>query len=453
MNVTLEKVGELTGKLIVNVVADDYAKDLDKQIKEIGKTHNFPGFRPGHVPTSIIVRRFGKDVKSDVINNLVYREVVKYIQDNKLPLLGQPLPVEVKEISMEEKDYTFEYEVGLSPEFNIDLTAETVPYYTIAVTDEMVKEQDEALRERFGAQIQGEEVTEKAVIKGTIQELDAEGNVKEGEDAIQVNDGSLFPYYFSDKEEAAKFLGKKVGDKVVFNPAKTCNENSAELASMLRISQDKAAEVKSDFEFAIAEITVVKPAEDGEEFFNNVFGKDHVHNAEEYTAAVKDMIASQLVPNSDNLFRIQAEKQLVEKYGNVELPTEFLKKWLIATNKELTADNIDAEFDKMLPSVKWELIKGNLSESLEIKVEEEDLKNFAMMIAARQFAQYGMTGLSEDVYEDYAKRMLEDKNYRARISEEVADSKLFHALMAKVNLDKKEVSLEEFKKIAEEVQK
>ncbi len=453
MNVTLEKVGELTGKLIVNVVADDYAKELDKQIKEIGKTHNFPGFRPGHVPTSMVIRRFGKDVKSDVINNLIYREVVKYIQDNKLPLLGQPLPVEVKEISMEQKDYDFEYEIGLAPEFNIDLTAETVPYYTISVSDDMVKEQDEALRERFGAQVPGDEVTEKAVIKGTIQELDADGKVKEGEDAIQVNDGSLFPYYFSDKEEAAKFLGKKVGDKIVFNPAKTCNGNPAELASMLRLSQDEAAEVKSDFEFAIAEITVVKPAEDGEEFFTNVFGKDHVHNAEEYIAAVKQMIANQLAPNSDGLFRVQVEKQLVEKYGNVELPTEFLKKWLIATNKELNPDNIDVEFDKMLPSIKWELIKGKLTESLEIKVEEEDLKGFAKMLAARQFAQYGMTGLTEDIYEDYAKRMLEDKKYRARIAEEVEESKLFNALMAKVNLDKKEVSLEDFKKVAEEAQK
>ena len=351
MNVTLEKVGELTGKIEVNVVADDYAKEFDKQIKEIGKRHSFPGFRPGHVPSSIVIRRFGNDVKSDIINNSVYTEVDKYIEDNKLNLLGQPLPVEVKAISMEQKDYTFEYEIGLSPEINIDLTSETVPYYTIAVSDDMVKNQDAALRERFGAQVDGEEVTEKAVVKGTIQELDEAGNKKEGEDAVQVVDGSVFPYYFSNKEEAAKFMGKKVGDKVVFNPAATCENNSAELASMLRISQEKAAEVKSDFEFAISGITVVKPAENGEEFFDAAFGKDKVHNEEEYNAAVKSIIASQLAPNSEQLFQIQAEKILVEKYGNVELPTEFLKKWLIATSIDFTAENIDAEFEKMIPSI------------------------------------------------------------------------------------------------------
>ena len=453
MNVSLEKVGELSGKIVVNVVKDDYAKEFDKQIKEIGRTHNFPGFRPGHVPAGMVIRRFGRDVKSDIINNAVYKEVVKFIEENKLPLLGQPMPVEVKEITMEQADFTFEYEIGMSPEINIDLTAETMPFYTITVSDEMVKEQDAALRERFGAQVQGEEVTEKAVVKGTIQELDADGKIKEGEDAIQVVDGSLFPYYFSNKEEAAKFAGKKVGDKVVFNPAATCDGNAAELASMLRVSQEQAAAITSDFEFAIAEITVVKPAENGEEFFNNAFGKDNVKNEEEYIEAIKKMIANQLAPNSETLFRIQSEKQLVEKYGNVELPVEFLKKWLVATNKELTAENIDAEFEKMLPSLKWEIIKGKLEEALEIKVEEADMLSFAKMIAAQQFAQYGMTGLTDDIYEDYAKRMLEDKNYRSRIFDDVVNSKLFRAIQAKVNLDKKNVTLDEFKAVAEEAQK
>ena len=149
MNVSLEKVGELSGKIVVNVVKDDYAKEFDKQIKEIGRTHNFPGFRPGHVPAGMVIRRFGRDVKSDIINNAVYKEVVKFIEENKLPLLGQPMPVEVKEITMEQADFTFEYEIGMSPEINIDLTAETMPFYTITVSDEMVKEQDAALRERL----------------------------------------------------------------------------------------------------------------------------------------------------------------------------------------------------------------------------------------------------------------------------------------------------------------
>ena len=165
------------------------------------------------------------------------------------------------------------------------------------------------------------------------------------------------------------------------------------------------------------------------------------------------MIANQLAPNSETLFRIQSEKQLVEKYGNVELPVEFLKKWLVATNKELTAENIDAEFEKMLPSLKWEIIKGKLEEALEIKVEEADMLSFAKMIAAQQFAQYGMTGLTDDIYEDYAKRMLEDKNYRSRIFDDVVNSKLFRAIQAKVNLDKKDVTLDEFKVVAEEAQK
>ena len=158
------------------------------------------------------------------------------------------------------------------------------------------------------------------------------------------------------------------------------------------------------------------------------------------------------LPFANNGLKL-SENILVEKYGNVELPTEFLKKWLVATSKDFTAENIDAEFEKMIPSIKWEIIRGSLASALEINVTEEDLNAYAKAMAAQQFAQYGMTGLTEDIYEGYAKRMLEDKNTRARIAEQVSESKLFRGIQAKVNLDKKEVSLDEFKKVAEEAQK
>ncbi len=453
MNVSLEKLNDVTAKLIVAVEEKDYAEKVNKDLKEIGRTQQFPGFRKGHVPFSQIVRRFGKQVKSDVINREVYEQVVKYIDDNKLHILGEPLPVEVKEISMEQPDYTFEYEIGLAPEINIDLTAETVPYYTIAVSDEMAEEQDKALRERFGAQVPGEEVDGKALVKGAIMELNADGSVKETEDAIQVVNGIVAPMYFTDKYEADKFIGKHVGDKVVFNPAKTCNGNVNELASMLQIDKEKAAGVTADFELAISEIIVVRLAEHNEEFFTNVFGKDKVADEAQYNTELRNMIAAQLAPNSDALFRYQIEKILVEKYGNFELPAEFLKKWLVVRNEGLTAENIEEEYTKLVPAFKWELVKGAVAESLEIKIDEEDMIGFAKMVAARQFAQYGMTNLSEEIFEDYAKRMMADKNTRRQIAEQVSDAKLFNGIKAKVNLDNKEVSLDDFKKIAEEAQK
>lgn len=455
MNVELEKIGDYTGKFVVTVNENDYAENLTKRLKEIGKTHNFPGFRKGHVPFNQLVRQFGKEVKSEILNNEVYHAVIKYIQDNKLEVLGEPIPVELKEISMDQKDYTFEYEIGLAPEIHVDLNDVTIPYYQIEVTDKMIEDEDNAYRERFGAQVPGEEVDDKAVVKGAIFELNPDGTVKESEDAIQVVDGIVAPFYFTDKDEAAKFVGKKVGDKVVFNPAKTCNGNAAEIASMLHLeNKEKAAEITGDFEFAISEIIVVKKAEHNEEFFTNVFGKDKVHNEEEYKEAVKERIATQLARNSNMLFRFQAEKDLISKYGNFDLPAEFLKKWLLLRNPEqLTEVNINEEYEKLIPVFKWELIRGHITEDLKIELKEEDMVNFAKMIAAQQFAQYGMTNMEESVLEDYAKRMLADKNSRQRVAESVMEEKLYNAIKAKVNLDVKTVSFDEFKTIAAEAQK
>lgn len=455
MNVELEKIGEYTGKFVVTVNENDYAETLNKRLKEIGRTHNFPGFRKGHVPFSQLVRQFGKEVKSDILNHEVYDAVIKYIQDNKIQILGEPIPVELKEISMDQKDYTFEYEIGIAPEINVELTETAIPYYQIEVTDKMIDDEDKAYRERFGAQVPGEEVDDKAVVKGAIFELNPDGTVKETPDAIQVVDGIVAPFYFTDKDEEAKFIGKKVGDKVVFNPAKTCNNNAAEIASMLHIDdKEKAAAITGDFQFVISEIIVVKKAEHDEEFFTNVFGKDMVHNEEEYTEAVKARIASQLARNSNMLFRYQAEKALIDKFGNFELPAEFLKKWLMLRNpKELTAENIEEEYTKLIPVFKWELIRGHIAEDLNIEVKEDDLVNYAKAIAAQQFAQYGMTNMDDSVLGDYAQRMLNDSKTRNRVYESVMEEKLYNAIKAKVNLDVKTVSFDEFKTIAEETQK
>lgn len=452
MNVTLEKLNDLTAKIIVNVEENDYKEKLNKDLKQIAKTHDFPGFRKGHVPFSQVERRFGKAVKSDIINQEVFNKVIEYLKDNKINILGEPLPIEIKEVSLDQKDYTFEYEVGLTPEVKIDLESLKLPFYQIKVTDEMVADQDKALRERFGAQIPGETVEDNALVKGAIMELNADGSVKESEDAIQVIDGIVAPSYFTDKEQTKLFLGKKVGDKVVFNPAKTCNGNTAELASMLHIDKDKAASVTGDFELAISEIIVVRPAEHNEEFFKNVFGEE-VKDEEAYNKNLREMIAAQLAPNSEGLFRYMAEKEIIEKFGKFELPAEFLKKWLVARNEELNAENIDTEYERLVPAFKWELIKGEICSKNDIKVEEPELLAFAKQMAMRQFAQYGMTNLSEDIFEDYAKRMINDAKTRNQIVEQVVDNKMYNAIKAKAQVDNKEVSLDEFKKVAEKAQK
>ncbi|WP_290450010.1 trigger factor [uncultured Muribaculum sp.] len=450
MNVSIEKTGNVSAILTVSIEENDYKEKVTKELKEIGKKHNIPGFRQGHVPFGELNRRFGKQVTSDVINNEVYNAVVGYIRDNKLAVLGEPLPVDVVELDLKnKKDFTFQYELALVPELNIEAGKDTtVPYYTIEVTDEMINEQDKNFRERFGAQVPGEEVEPNALVKGSIMELNEDGTVKTEEDAIQMLNGIVAPMYFKDKEQADKFIGKKVNDKVVFNPWKTCEGNAAELSSMLGVDKDKAADIKGDFEMSISEIIVVRPAELNQELFDNVLGKDKAKNEEEYRNGVKEMIARELARNSEMLFRVDVEKAMMAKYGDMELPAEVLKKWLVRRNEGVTAENVDAEYVKMEPSLKWQLVKERLADICQVTIEEQDLINHAKMIARAQFAQYGMTNMDDDTLTDYARRILADKNYRPRIVEEVGDVKLFDALKDKITVDNKTVSLDEFKEIA-----
>lgn len=448
MQVTLEKNNDLDAIIKVQVVEADYAEKVDKDLRELGRTRQIPGFRKGHVSIEHLRRLFGRDVKAHVLNDEVFKAVLDYLRDNKIDILGEPLPKAVEEINITQKDYTFEYEVGIAPKLDIEVNKEIkVPYDIIEVDSKMLEEQDKALRARFGSQEPGEEADATALVKGAIMQLDADGNVMTSEDAIQVVAGIVSPQHFASKEEADKFLGKKVGDKVVFNPAKAEGDNKVALASMLNVDKEKVEGLTSDFEMAISEIIVLKPAEHNEEFFKAVFNQDDIKTEEQYNDALKALIARELAPNSDYKFNHDVQKALVEKFGNFELPGEFLKKWLQARNSEITAEDAAKEYDTMLPSIKWELIKGEIARKQDIKVDNDDLLNFAKGVAARQFAQYGMMNMSDDVIADYAKRMLEDQKFARQIHEQASDMKLFNALRALVDVEEKTVTLDEFKKL------
>lgn len=450
MKLTANNTDAVNMRLTVEVEENDYQAKVKEDLKKIGRNHQIPGFRKGHISMTDLQRRFGRQVTSDVINQVVFEAVMKYIDDNKLNVLGQPMPVEVKELDIKNnKEFTFEYDLAIAPALDLTINKDVkIPYYNIAVSDKMIDEQDTAFRKRFGSQVPGEEFEPDALVKGSIMELNEDGTIKEGEDAIQVVAGIVAPMYFVNKEEAAKFEGKKVGDKVVFNPRRAADGNVTELASMLNIDKDKAANVQSDFEMAISEIIVVRPAELGEEFYTNVFGKDKVKNEEEYRAAVKEMIANELKGNSEMAFRFTARKELMAKYGDMQLPEALLKKWLVSRNEDLNEENIDERFAAMTDDLKWQLIKEQIAKILDIKIEDNDLMEFAKGLAARQFAQYGMTNMDDETITKYAKSILDDKNYRGRLVEQVGDIKLFTALQNAITLDQKEVSLDEFKEIA-----
>lgn len=449
MEIKFEKTGDARGLITVNVTEADYEGKVTEKLKEIGKKHVIPGFRKGHISLTELRKRFGRDVKSEAINDVVINAVFDYIRDNNLKILGQPLPAESKEIDLKEKDYTFTYDVALWPELNMTLDKSvTLPFYKIEVNDEMMAEQDKNLCERFGAQVPGDEVDAKAVVKGSIMELGEDGAVRTDENAIQVVSGIVAPFLFKGKEEADKFLGKHVNDKVVFNPYKAADGQVAELASMLNIDKEKAGEVKADFEFAISEIIVLKPAEHNQDYFDDVFGKDKVHNEEEYNEALRNMIAASLAPNSFQMFNRDAHDYLVKNYSDMKLDNELLKRWILLQDRNADAKELDEHFEEMLPGIKWEIISGEVANKLGVKVEEADLQARATFIARQQLQQYGMYNMDEETVADMGKRILADKNYRGHIAQEVEELKTFDALRNVITIDEKTVSLDEFRKLA-----
>ncbi len=445
MKITKDEISPVDVRLTVAIDENDYKDEVTKKLKEIGRTHAIPGFRKGHVPFGELKRRFGKQMTSDVINDVVYRAVVNFIDENKLPVMGHPLPVEVKEV-IEDGNQEFKYDLALIPQLDVKPSADDhYPFYEIEVTEEMIDEQDKNMRKRFGKQEPGQEMTEDGVVKGTLMQLNEDGSINSNEGAIQVTDGIVFPLYFKDKEETAKFAGKKPGDKVVFNPWKAAAGDAGELASMLHIDKNIAADVKSDFEMTISEIIVSVPAELGEEYYKMVFGEDKVHNEEEYRAAVKEMIAGELSQNSHILFRNQFDKAMMEKYGDMQLPAETIKKLFFAD-----AENPDEAYKAQENGIKHEIIETNLLKALDIKVEADEVMQMAKFLTSRQFAQYGMAGIDDEIITRYAKEQLEKPEIRQQLTQQVLTSKLYDTIEKTVALDKKTVSLDDFKKIAQE---
>lgn len=449
MDVTLEKTGDLEGRLVVKIEEADYAARVKKELKEIGQNRQIPGFRKGHVDMAQLQKRFGKQVKAGVLNDVASDAALKYIEDNKIAILGQPIPADENEMNLDNKDFTFVYEIGMMPELNIvfDQNVE-LDFYNIAVSDEMVAEQDKNIRMQAGDRVTTDTYGERALVKGTIMQLAEDGQVKA--DGIQVTDGIVAPFLFKSKEEAAKFEGTKAGDKVVFDAFATCDGNEAEIASMLHIDRDRVEEARGNFEMTITEYVVNKPAELGQEFYDKVFGADTVHNEEEYFARVRDMIAQGLQPNSRSLFVRMTEDYLMETYGaNMQLPEGFLRKFMVRVNPEIKAEDVDEQLKLALPGMKWEIIEGQAGRVMGVKVEEDDVKAMARSIAMEQLIQYGMGQMAEQMADYYAENLLKDKDQRRRLVDQAYTSKLMNAIHNAVKLNEKTVSLDEFRALVE----
>ena len=451
MNISLKNNDTTSGIIKIEIGQSDYAEQVEKSLKNIRKKANIPGFRKGMVPMGMIKKMYGKQALAEEINKLVSEKLYHYIQENKLNILGEPLPNQTEQKAIDfntQEEFEFCFDVALAPEIKIELSKkDKLPYYKVKIDDEMVSKQLDAYRANFGSYDKVDEVEEKDLVKGVIAELE-NGAVKEG--GIVVEDAILMPSYIKKEEERKKFLGAKNNTVVIFNPNKAYDGAEAEIASLLKIDKSKVAETTSDFSFEIKEITRHKDAEMNQELFDKVFGEGIVTSEEEFKNKIVEALTEQYVPQSDFKFLEDAREMLVGKVGELKFADSILKRWLLVANEKNTPEKVEEDYPQIIKDLTYHLIKESIVKDNEIKVEDADVETFAKRVAKSQFAQYGMLSVPEDVLDNYAKDMLKNKQTLQNIIERAVEEKIAAWLKEQVELEEKEVSTEEFNKLFEQ---
>ena len=453
MNISFENPDKINGVLKITIEKDDYQGEVDKTLKNYRKQANIPGFRQGQAPIGMIKRQFGMQVKMDVINKILGDKLNGYIIDNKIAMLGTPLPNEAQVEQDLEKDGPFEFifDIAVAPEINIEINGnDEIDHYSIEVDDKLVDQQVDMFRSRAGHYDKVEEydAAQNDMLKGDLRELDADGNAKE--DGIVVEQAVLMPEYIKVEDQKSLFDGAKLGSVITFNPKKAYPESNAEIKSLLKISDEQAEGLTSDFTFLVTEISRFVKAEVNQELFDQVFGEGNVNDEADFRQKVAESIKTQFSNDEEFKFMLDIRKYAEDKVGEVAFPDELLKRVMKSNNQDKDDKFIEDNYAASIKELKWSLIKNELMEANELKVEKEDVVKVVKDIARMQFAQYGMSNVPEEYLDNYVdKIMKEEKNLESYI-ERASDIKLAAALKKVVKLNEKTVSLDEFNKIMSE---
>ena len=449
MNVTKNQIDDLNATIKIQLDKDDYATRVSDALKDYQKRAVIDGFRKGKTPFGIIKKMYGKAVLIEEINKLIGESLSNYIQENDLNILGEPLPSETeqKELNLDEENFEFVYDIALSPVMNVKLSKrEKVPYYIIKVDDEMIDKQIESICKSNGELVSVDTIEGSEYVKGELIELGEDGKPKEG--GIHVEDASLSVEHMKDEEQVKIFVGKQVGNEVIFNPSKAY-PNKTDYAALLQISKEEAEHVTSDFCFIISEIKRYVEAEVNQALFDKIYGEGNVKSVEEFRARVKEDLAKQFRAHSEYRLTVDARDKMLKKNEDVVLPEAFLKRWMLATNKELTQEAVDKDFNSYRDEFKWQLIKGDMIKENNIKVEDEDMKAVGREVAAAQLQQYGLYGLSDEQLDGFAVRLLENEKQRASLYDRALENKIFSVIKEGVKLEEQEISMEDFGKLFE----
>ncbi|MFA6719009.1 MAG: trigger factor [Prevotella sp.] len=451
MKVSFECPDKINGLLTITVEEDDYKQDVEKTLKDYRKKANVPGFRPGQVPMGLIKRQYGTAIKVDSINKLLGNEIQKYIADNKIQMLGEPMGSENQEPQDLEKEapYTFMFDIAVAPEFSIELTdKDTVDYYEIEVDDKLVDQQVDMFASQAGQYVDSEVYEKGNMMKGDLRELDAEGNTMEG--GITVEAAVMMPEYIKVDDQKKLFDGAKVGDIITFSPRKAYPESDVEVSSLLKIKKEEVAEHEGDFSYQVTEIQQFKNHEVNQELFDQVFGKDVVKDEKDFRSKIEEGIKPQLTRDSDYKFLMDLRKYAEDKVGQLAYPEELLKRFMRQNNKDKDEAYFEKNYEPSIKELTWSLIRSQLAEQTQVKVDDEDVKAAARETARAQFAQYGMNNVPDEYVANYADELLKKQETVQNFVDRAIDAKLTAAMKDIVKLNKKNISLDDFNKLMEE---
>ena len=452
MKISFENPDKINGLLTLVVEEEDYKNDVEKTLKDYRKKANVPGFRPGQVPMGMIKRQYGASARMDVINKLVGEQIYKYLQDNKIQMIGEPLPSEKQEPVDLEKDgpYTLMFDIAVAPEFKVSLTGrDKVDYYNITVDDKIVDQQVDMYASRAGSYEKAETYQDKDMLKGDLRELDENGNTKEG--GIVVEGAILMPNYIKVEDQKKLFDGVKLGDVVTFNPKKAYPDNDTEVSQLLNIERDAVKDLESEFSYQVTEIQRFKKHDINEELFQQVFGEDtDVKDEKTFREKIAESLKEQFVNDSDYKFMLDVRAHCEKKVGKLQYPDALLKRVMLANNKDKGEEFVEKNYEQSINELTWHLIREQLVEAQDIKIVDNDIKESAKETARAQFAQYGMTNIPEEYLENYANEILKKGDSKDVLINRTIDRKLSTVLKTVVKLNEKEISVEDFNKMMQE---
>ena len=451
MNISFENVDKVSALLTINIEKADYEDKVKASLKDLSKKASLPGFRPGKVPASLLQKRFGTEVKAEEINKILSEEISKYIRENKINMLGEPLPNEEKTPKVDfeaQDDFTFAFDVALAPEFDAKLSKkDKLTYYDIKVDDASVDTQVMYYRNRDGRQVKVESYEPRDMVKGTLTQLNTKNNTLK--DGITVENATMLPEYMTDKKEKAKFEGAKLGDVIMFNPAKAYGNNVTELSSLLSITKEEAEGMKSNFNFQISEILRFEPAPLSQELYDHMLGEGVVKSEKEFRQFVADDLKKTFNSEAEHQFSKDLREYVLGRIGKVDFPEALLKRFMKLRNEDKDEQYVEENFEKSLTELLWHLAKEQICDQLDVKVQHEEVLETAKAYTRLQFASYGMMNLPEESITNYAAEMLKNEQQAQALVEHTVENIMAAKAKEAVTLKVKEVTREEYYKLIE----